>query len=61
MLDPPKPYRYKCYDSCAGCDSTWGCNFASCMDDRSLVASLFRRLSATLCLDLEEQPTVRTC
>mmetsp|Transcript_34566 Transcript_34566/g.114498 ORF Transcript_34566/g.114498 Transcript_34566/m.114498 type:complete len:331 (-) Transcript_34566:87-1079(-) len=45
--------RYKCYDSCAGCDSTWGCNFASCMDDRSLVASLFRRLSATLCLDLE--------
>ena len=54
-------HRYKCYDSCAGCDSTWGCNFASCMDDRSLVESLFRRLSATLCLDLEEQPTGRTC
>ena len=48
--------RYTCFDSCSygpkGCDATWGCNFASCMDDNMFTKRLIKHLTHKLCIDL---------
>jgi len=50
--------QYTCYSSCSasreGCDPVWGCNFASCMDDRAFVKAMLAQLVATLCVDLDQ-------
>lgn len=48
---------YTCYTSCFSgnhtCHRHLGCNFASCMNDRSFIAALLDELEGKLCIDLD--------